>query len=112
MVNFTVTDLEAMRAQLREAGVEVDEKIEVLEGIGRFGWAVDPEGNRFEQGTRGVADVVTRRRPRGFLARPARGGRARSPRTSSYRVGRKIFATQWDVSTRTSCSTRAGSAPP
>ncbi len=48
MVNFTVDDLDAMLAQLRGAGVEVDDKIEVLEGIGRFGWAVDPEGNRFE----------------------------------------------------------------
>ena len=48
MVNFTVPDLDAMLAQLREAGVKVDDRIEVLEGIGRFGWAVDPEGNRFE----------------------------------------------------------------
>jgi predicted enzyme related to lactoylglutathione lyase len=28
--------------------VDVDEKVEELEGIGRFGWATDPEGNRFE----------------------------------------------------------------
>ncbi len=48
MVNFTVPDLDAMLAQLRDGGVEVDEKVEELEGIGRFGWAVDPEGNRFE----------------------------------------------------------------
>ncbi len=48
MVNFTVRDLDAMRAQLRAAGIEVDERTEELEGIGRFGWAVDPEGNRFE----------------------------------------------------------------
>jgi predicted enzyme related to lactoylglutathione lyase len=48
MVNFTVRDLDAMLAQLRAAGVEVDERIEVLDGIGRFSWAVDPEGNRFE----------------------------------------------------------------
>ena len=48
MVNFTVPDLDAMLAQLRAAGIEVDEHVEVLEGIGRFGWAVDPEGNRFE----------------------------------------------------------------
>lgn len=48
MVNFTVPDLDAMLGQLRAAGVEVDERIEQLEGIGRFGWAVDPEGNRFE----------------------------------------------------------------
>jgi predicted enzyme related to lactoylglutathione lyase len=48
MVNFTVEDLDAMLAQLRGSGVEVDERVELLEGIGRFGWAVDPEGNRFE----------------------------------------------------------------
>jgi predicted enzyme related to lactoylglutathione lyase len=48
MVNFTVGDLDAMLAQLRAAHVEVDDKIEQLDGIGRFGWAVDPEGNRFE----------------------------------------------------------------
>ena len=48
MVNFTVGDLDAMLAQLRDAGVETDERIEVLDGVGRFGWAVDPEGNRFE----------------------------------------------------------------
>jgi predicted enzyme related to lactoylglutathione lyase len=48
MVNFIVDDLDAMRAQLQDAGIEVDERVELLEGIGRFGWAVDPEGNRFE----------------------------------------------------------------
>lgn len=48
MVNYTVSDLDAMLAQLRTAGVEVDEKVEVMDGIGRFGWTVDPEGNRFE----------------------------------------------------------------
>jgi predicted enzyme related to lactoylglutathione lyase len=48
MVNFTVRDLDAMLAQLRAAGIEVDDRIEVMDGIGRFGWAVDPEGNRFE----------------------------------------------------------------
>lgn len=48
MVNYTVRDLDAMLAQLRAAGIEVDEKVEVVDGIGRFGWATDPEGNRFE----------------------------------------------------------------
>ena len=48
MVNFTVRDLDAILAQLRESGVEVDERVELVDGIGRFGWAVDPEGNRFE----------------------------------------------------------------
>jgi predicted enzyme related to lactoylglutathione lyase len=47
MINYRVSDLEAMRAQLRAAGAEVDEHVEEHE-YGRFGWAVDPEGNRFE----------------------------------------------------------------
>ena len=32
MVNYTVGDLDAMLAQLREGGVEVDEKVEELDG--------------------------------------------------------------------------------
>lgn len=47
MVNFRVADLDAILAQLRSAGVEVDNRVEEHE-YGRFGWAVDPEGNRFE----------------------------------------------------------------
>ena len=48
MINFRVSDLDAMLAQLRDAGVPVDDELQVMEGIGRFGWASDPEGNRFE----------------------------------------------------------------
>jgi predicted enzyme related to lactoylglutathione lyase len=48
MINYRVADLDAMLAQLRSAGVAVDDDVHVLEGIGRFGWATDPEGNRFE----------------------------------------------------------------
>jgi predicted enzyme related to lactoylglutathione lyase len=47
MVNFRVRDLDAMRDQLRAAGVAVDERVEEIE-FGRFGWATDLEGNRFE----------------------------------------------------------------
>jgi predicted enzyme related to lactoylglutathione lyase len=47
MFNYRVGDLDAMLAQLRAAGVSVDEKVEDHE-YGRFGWATDPEGNRFE----------------------------------------------------------------
>ena len=47
MVNYRVRDLDAVLAQLRAAGAEVDERIEEHE-YGRFGWAIDPEGNRFE----------------------------------------------------------------
>ena len=55
MVNFTVRDLDAMLAQLRAAGVEVDEKVEE-HSFGRFGWGVDPEGNRFELWEPGTRD--------------------------------------------------------
>ena len=48
MINFRVGDLDAMLAQLRDAGVARDEEVQVMEGIGRFGWASDPAGNRFE----------------------------------------------------------------
>ena len=48
MINFRVADLDAMLAQLRAAGATVDDQVESMEGIGRFGWFEDPEGNRVE----------------------------------------------------------------
>ncbi len=48
MVNFRVADLDAMLAQLRAAGADVAEETQAAEGIGRFGWVTDPEGNRIE----------------------------------------------------------------
>src|SRR5215210_5375044 len=45
MVNYRVRDLDAMLAQLRAAGAMVEERVEEYDN-GRFGWAVDPEGNR------------------------------------------------------------------
>ncbi len=47
MVNYRVSDLDAMVAQLREAGARVEDRIDEQE-YGRFAWAHDPEGNRFE----------------------------------------------------------------
>ena len=47
MINFRVRDLKAMLAQLRDAGLPVDERVEEYE-YGNFGWVVDPEGNRIE----------------------------------------------------------------
>jgi catechol 2,3-dioxygenase-like lactoylglutathione lyase family enzyme len=47
MVNYRVGDLDLMLAQLRAAGVEVDDRVEQHE-YGRFGWATDPDGNRIE----------------------------------------------------------------
>jgi predicted enzyme related to lactoylglutathione lyase len=48
MINFRVRNLDAMLAQLRDAGATVDDDTQTMDGIGRFGWAADPEGNRFE----------------------------------------------------------------
>jgi predicted enzyme related to lactoylglutathione lyase len=48
MVNFRVASVDRMVERLRAAGVEVDDETQDQEGVGRFGWAVDPEGNRFE----------------------------------------------------------------
>jgi glyoxylase I family protein len=47
MLNLRVRDLDAMVAQLRAAGVAIDSQ-ETQEGVGRFAWLVDPEGNRVE----------------------------------------------------------------
>ena len=47
MVNYRVRNLDAMLAQLRAADVTVEDRVEDYD-YGRFGWAVDPEGNRFE----------------------------------------------------------------
>jgi predicted enzyme related to lactoylglutathione lyase len=47
MVNFRVTDLDALLSKLRAEGVTVDERTEKSE-FGYFGWAMDPEGNRIE----------------------------------------------------------------
>ncbi|HYP89223.1 MAG TPA: VOC family protein [Polyangiaceae bacterium] len=47
MLNFRVKDLKAMLAQLRAAGAVVDEKV-LDESYGKFGWVLDPEGNRIE----------------------------------------------------------------
>ena len=47
MINYRVHDLTALLAQLPSEGVTVDENVEESE-FGRFGWAMDPEGNRFE----------------------------------------------------------------
>ena len=47
MLNFRVTDLDAMLQQLRNAGVAVlGEQDE--DDVGRFAWVADPEGNRVE----------------------------------------------------------------
>jgi predicted enzyme related to lactoylglutathione lyase len=48
MLNFRVRDLDAMLAQLRAHGADVADLTQDMEGVGRFGWVTDPEGNRVE----------------------------------------------------------------
>jgi predicted enzyme related to lactoylglutathione lyase len=63
MVNFRVDDLDGVLASLRAAGVQVEDETEELE-YGRFGWAVDPEGNRFELWEPPPGGLTTVRRAR------------------------------------------------
>jgi len=48
MINFRVDNLDLMLDQLRRAGCTVKDKIEDMEGIGRFGWFTDPDGRMIE----------------------------------------------------------------
>ena len=48
MLNFRVRDLDAMLTQLRARGAAVDDETQDMDGVGRFGWVTDPEGNRIE----------------------------------------------------------------
>ena len=48
MLDFRVRDLDAMLAQLRAKGADVAAATEDMDGVGRFGWVTDPEGNRIE----------------------------------------------------------------
>ena len=47
MINYRVHDLHALLAVLRSEGCDVDAKVEESE-YGKFGWVMDPEGNRLE----------------------------------------------------------------
>ena len=48
MLNFRVRDLDAMLEQLRTKGADVANETQDMEGVRRFGWVTDPEGNRVE----------------------------------------------------------------
>lgn len=47
MFNLVVDDFDGALAQVAEGGAEVVEEIEETE-YGRFGWFIDPEGNKVE----------------------------------------------------------------
>jgi len=47
MVNYRVADLHALLAALRQEGCNVLDKVDDSE-FGKFGWVMDPEGNKVE----------------------------------------------------------------
>jgi predicted enzyme related to lactoylglutathione lyase len=47
MLNFRVENLEQLLEELKQAGVQVMDKVEEYD-YGKFGWIIDPEGNKIE----------------------------------------------------------------
>lgn len=47
MVNYRVDDLDALRQALRDEGCQVLEQVDDGD-YGKFGWVIDPEGNKVE----------------------------------------------------------------
>jgi predicted enzyme related to lactoylglutathione lyase len=47
MINYRVADVHALVAALRAEGCEVMDKVDESE-YGKFGWVVDPDGNKIE----------------------------------------------------------------
>ena len=47
MINYRVNDLEGLLARLRKSGITVEAKV-VEDFNGKFGWVMDPEGNKIE----------------------------------------------------------------
>ena len=48
MINFRVDDLDGMLARCRDKGANVLDRREDMDGIGKFGYIVDPEGTLLE----------------------------------------------------------------
>lgn len=47
MINYRVDDLHALLAALRAEGCQVEDKVDDSE-YGKFGWVIDPDGNKVE----------------------------------------------------------------
>lgn len=48
MFNLRVENLDELLQILKQEGVQVMDETEAMEGIGKFGWIIDPEGNKIE----------------------------------------------------------------
>ncbi len=80
MVNLRVGNLEALLAELRAAGEQVDDKTEDGE-FGKFGWVMDPDGTRVELWQPPRAAPVARRSEHA-AGRPPDGDAAFTIRTA------------------------------
>jgi hypothetical protein len=63
MVNYRVSDLHALLAALRAEGCNVLEKTEESD-FGKFGWVMDPEGNKvveYQENIDAAARILQRR---------------------------------------------------
>lgn len=47
MINYRVADLHGLLAALRAEGCQVEDKVDESE-YGKFGWVIDPDGNKVE----------------------------------------------------------------
>ncbi len=47
MINYRVDDLHALLAALRAEGCQVEDRVDESE-FGKFGWVLDPDGNKVE----------------------------------------------------------------
>jgi predicted enzyme related to lactoylglutathione lyase len=47
MINYRVADLHGLLKALRDEGCQVLDKVDESE-FGKFGWVIDPEGNKVE----------------------------------------------------------------
>jgi D-3-phosphoglycerate dehydrogenase len=48
MLNFRVENLDELLAALKQEGVEIAGQAQEYEGMGKFGWIIDLEGNKVE----------------------------------------------------------------
>jgi predicted enzyme related to lactoylglutathione lyase len=48
MFNFRVNDLDGLLAKLAAADIQPTADTQVMEGIGKFSWIVDPDGRKIE----------------------------------------------------------------
>src|SRR5262249_46545740 len=79
MINYRVENLDRVLATLRRRGGRVDARIEESEH-GRFGWVIDPEGNRIELCQPPAARPARRRSSSVKKARNRKGARSRRKR--------------------------------